>query len=469
MNSDDTNQDKQGSPHYDLLVIGAGSGGLAAAKRAASYGARVAIVENDRVGGTCVIRGCVPKKLLVYASQLGHLRELAEIYGWPAAPTDISWPTLFEGMHGLVNRLEKVHEQHLATAGVTLLRGTARFRGPHEIDIDGRSVRASRMVVATGAKPVVPDIPGAELCMVSNDLFNLDHCPKSAILVGGGYIAVEFAGVLQNLGCQTTLVVRSRVLRDFDDDVGDAVAEAMRQQGIHVVMPAEVKAVQRAADDSGMEMTISRRNDGNERTAILRAETITLFAIGRAANTHGLGLEDIGVDVRPNGEVPVDANHDTNIPHIHAVGDVTGCAALTPVAIKAGRTLADRLFGGSDAVMSYDNIPTAVFFDPPVSVVGMTERAAIEQHGADNIQVFRAQFTPLKYSAAPPEKKRKTLMKLVVHKSTDRVLGCHMMGDDAPEIIQGFAVAIHAGATKAMFDSTVAIHPTQAEEFVLMA
>ena len=447
---------------FDLVVLGAGSGGLATAKRAAAHGATVAIIEHGRVGGTCVIRGCIPKKLMVYASHLGAMRHLAVDYGWSEAPDAFSWKTLCDARDQTVARLEASHVQQLDKAKVRVIRGQARFIDAHTVRIGDEDVVGRHVVIATGATPTMPAVPGGQDCLISDDLFGLAEMPHSALLVGGSYIAVEFAAILQGLGCQTTLVARGPVLRHFDHDIQRALVASMRQHGMDVHEETQIEQVTRATGK-----TWSVRLHGESGSQTVTAQACVLFAIGRVPHTADLGLSAIGVKTDADGAVLVDALHATSVPNIYAVGDVINRVNLTPVAIKAARSVADRLFGPGAAAFSYDNVATAVFSDPPVSAVGLTEAQARVAHG-DAIKVYTARFGALLYSFSPAQRRETTLMKLIVHGPSDRVLGFHMFGPDAPEIIQGFAVAVQAGLTKAQLDATVAIHPSQAEEFVLM-
>lgn len=445
-------------PSLDLLVIGAGSGGLAAAKRAASYGARVAIVENSRVGGTCVIRGCIPKKLMVYAAQLGASRRLAQAYGWRDTLGELSWPDLVAFRNAAVGRLEEMHERNLAKAGVTLFKGHARLLDAHRVAVGDEPLQADKILIATGSSPILPPIPGADAAISSDGFWDLPERPRSATIIGGGYIAVEFASILQGLGCSTTLLVRSRILREFDASIGEHLGAALRRHGVTVHEGAAIAHIE--GDTVAF-------HDAEGQPREVTSHACVLFAAGRAPNTEGLGLKEAGVALDPGGAIEVDAEHRTSTPHIFAVGDVIGRAQLTPVAIRAGRSVADREFGPSPTPMSYDDIPTAIFSCPPVGTVGLSEAQARERHGED-LNVYQATFNPMLYSPCAPEDKVPTFMKLLVQRSTDRVLGFHMVGDDAPEIIQGFAAALKAGVTKAQLDSTTAMHPTAAEEFVLM-
>jgi glutathione reductase (NADPH) len=445
---------------YDLVVIGAGSGGLATAKRAAAYGARVAICEKDRVGGTCVIRGCIPKKLMVYAADLGESVHDAEGYGWQHAAGALDWGRLVERRDEAVKALERTHEGHLSRAGVDLLRGTARVAGPDEVDVDGRRVTTRYILLAPGSTPVIPPIGGIEHAITSDGVFELSTRPSHVAIAGSGYIAIEFASILRGLGSRVTLILRRELpLREFDEDLRRECLAALRAKGIEVRTRTTIERIEAHRRRLSLHL---RAETG---TPILETDTV-LFAIGRAPSTAKLGLETVGIAVGGEGEVLVDEHGATSVPSIFAVGDVAAKKPLTPVAIQAGRTIADRLFGGKDLVMSYADIPTAVFCDPPIATVGATESEARASLGEDGVTIYKASFTPLYHTLTT--RKTKTLVKLVVDKGTDRVLGCHMVGRDAPEIIQGFAVAVKAGATKAVFDATVGIHPSAAEEFVTL-
>jgi glutathione reductase (NADPH) len=447
---------------YDLFVLGAGSGGLATSKRAASYGARVAIAEADRVGGTCVIRGCIPKKLMVYAAEYGHAHGDAAGYGWSGETGSLDWSTLVTKRNDTVAGLERAHEGHLEKAGVELVRGHARIVGPNEVEVDGRCITAKYILIATGGHPVLPPVEGVEQAITSDGFFELDKLPEQVLIVGGGYIAVEFASIMAGLGSKVTLAIRrDRPLRGFDEDLRTELLLALRAVGIDVRVDTTVKSLER---DGASVLASLESPAGKEQ---LRVDQAAVYAVGRNPNVEGLGLETVGIELGPKKEIPVDANDCTAVESIYAIGDVTERASLTPVAVQAGRALADRLFGNKDSSMSYEDIPTAVFTEPPIATVGLTTEEAIERHGEDGVTVHRAGFTPLGHMLT--DRKVRTFIKLIVHKETDRVLGCHMIGHDAPEIIQGLGVAIKAGATKADFDATVGIHPSTAEEFVTFA
>ncbi|HYB99991.1 MAG TPA: glutathione-disulfide reductase [Candidatus Limnocylindrales bacterium] len=446
---------------YDLVVLGAGSGGLAGAKRAASYGARVAIVEQDRFGGTCVIRGCVPKKLMVYAAEFAHAFEDARGYGWDIAAPSLDWPRLVRARNAAVASLEATHERLLSEAGVEMLRGHARVTGPHTVDVEGRTLESRYILVATGSRPWVPELEGAENTLTSDGFFELERRPDEVVLVGGGYIACEFAGILRSLGAAVHMVLRGELpLRGFDEDLRRELDGAMRAAGIIIHTRSRVTAIRRGGD------RVSVHVEGSTGPGDLRADCCLLYATGRVANTDGLGLEDVGVELHANGAVVCGEDGVTAVGSILAVGDVTGRAPLTPVAIQAARAIADRIFGGKNTVMSYENIPTAVFTDPPIGTVGMTELEARSVHGEDGVRVYRARFRPLLHNLSG--RASYTLVKLVVTAGEEKVLGCHVIGRDAPEIIQGFAVAVKMGATKADFDATVGIHPSTAEELVTL-
>ncbi len=446
---------------YDLLVLGAGSGGLATAKRAASYGAKVAIIESGRVGGTCVIRGCIPKKLMVYAAKLGHALEDAAGYGWEVSPAAFDWPSLVRDRDRAVANLERTHERLLGEAGVELVRGTSRLNGSQEVDVDGRRLVGRYILVATGAEPVFPDVEGIEEAISSDGFFELSERPDHVVIVGSGYIGCEFAGIISALGCKVSLLLRRELpLTGFDIDVRRELLAAMIDSGIDVHTETAVKKIARKKG----RLVLDLRGPGGDE--ILEGGQTLIYSTGRKPNTAGLDLPAVGVELGRAGAVVCDEDGNTAVPSILAVGDATGRAMLTPVAIQAGRAIADRVFGGKAATMSYENIPSAVFTEPPIGTVGLTEEAAIERYGSDGIKVYKSAFTPLIHMLT--ERRLRTLVKLVVKADDEKVLGCHMIGHDAPEIIQGFAVAVKMGATKADFDATVGIHPSAAEELVTL-
>ncbi len=447
---------------YDLVVIGAGSGGLATAKRAASYGARTAIVEHDRVGGTCVIRGCIPKKLMVYAAELGHASEDAAGYGWSARNSGFDWERMVRDRDAAIEHLERTHERLLREAGVELLSGRGVVADPHCVQIGERRLSTASILIASGASPVFPEVEGIEYAISSDGFFELEQQPGAVAVVGGGYIAVEFAGMLAALGSRVSIIFRRELpLAGFDEDLRRELYSALEAGGVEVLSSTVVKRIE--SGNSGCRLSIEGPGGSRE----LAIDKALVYATGRRPNSGGLGLAENAVDLGPKGEVLCDENGRTSVESILAVGDVTGRAALTPVAIQAGRAIADRVFGGKHTTMSYENIPTAVFSHPPIGTVGLSESAARERFGEDGVKVYKSRFTPLYHTLT--ERKVPTLVKLVVSSdAAERVLGCHIIGRDAAEIIQGFAVAVKMGATKADFDATVGIHPSTAEEFVTM-
>lgn len=440
---------------YDLFVIGAGSGGVRAARMAGQAGARVAVAEERYLGGTCVNVGCIPKKLLVYASHYGHDFEDARAYGWEAAAGRFSWPVLIANKDKEITRLNGVYERLLGNAGVELIEGRATLAGPHEIRVDERTITAESILVATGSWPFVPDIPGREHAITSNEAFYLEDLPARTVVVGGGYIAVEFAGILHGLGSETTLVYRGpRFLRGFDDDVREFLAREMEKQGVDLRFNCNVARIEKEGGDLRVVL-----EDGRE----LRADCV-LYATGRIPNTKRLGLEAAGVDLDRRGAIRVDDEFRTSVPSIYALGDVIDRVQLTPVAIAEAMVLIDNLYRGASRTMDYENIPTAVFCQPPIGTVGLTEAAARDREGP--VDVYVSDFRALRHTLTGRDER--TFMKLIVSRKTDRVMGLHMVGADAGEIAQGFGVALKAGATKADFDATIGIHPTAAEEFVTM-
>ena len=442
----------------DLFVIGAGSGGVRAARVAARLGARVAIAENHRLGGTCVIRGCVPKKLMVLAAHFGEDFEDAAGFGWDAARPGFSWQRLVEARNHEVERLSGIYGRLLADAGVETVSGTARITAPGSVEVGKRRFRCRHILIATGGWPFVPEIPGAEHAATSNEVFELGTPPSRVLVVGGGYIAVEFAGIFRGLGAEVCLSYRGdQILRGFDGDVRTHLYEEMRRKSIDIALGSAVSAIRRM-DDGRLQV------EGDNLAAAEYPFDLVLYATGRVPNTAGLGLETVGVETDAQGGIVVDAWGATSVNGIHAVGDVTNRIALTPVAIREGQALAMTLFGDAKASADHDCVPSAVFSQPPVATVGLGEEEALARH--EEIAVYTARFRPMKHTLSGREER--TLMKLVVDPVSDRVLGAHMVGPDAPEIIQGIAIAVKMGATKADFDATVGIHPTAAEEFVTM-
>jgi glutathione reductase (NADPH) len=447
----------------DLIVLGAGSGGLAAAKRAASHGARVAIVEGDRVGGTCVIRGCVPKKLLVYGSAYSHLLADAASYGWDPGDVRLDASRLLVNVRAEVDRLNTLHIGLLEKAGVELVRGWGRFAGPDEVLVtaaDGseRSLRAARILIAVGGRPHRPDIPGADLGWLSDDMFLLETLPDAVVVVGAGFIACEFACILSGLGVQVTQLVRGdHLLRGFDREASEAVRAGMEAEGIEIRFAHSPAAI--TGQCAPGELTVSTQSGEQIPCGGL------LLATGRRPFLRGLNLEAAGVAVEGH-RIPVDADQCTNVPHIFAVGDVTDRINLTPVAVDEGRAFADTVYGNRPRRVDHNLVASAVFSQPELASVGLSEEQAIERCGAEGIRVHRARFRPM--SQALPAHDPKVLLKLIVEQASDRVLGAHMVGEHAAEIIQMAAVALGMGATKADFDRTMALHPTVAEEFVTM-
>ena len=447
------------SPEVDLFVIGAGSGGVRAARVAAGHGARVAIAEEYRVGGTCVIRGCVPKKLMVYASRFRDEFEDAAAFGWTIAEPRFDWGTLRANRDAEVARLERIYGTLLDGSKVETFHERAVIDGPGTVRLvrSGRTIRARNILIAVGAYPTLePPIPGGELAITSNEVFELDRLPPRILVVGGGYIAVEFAGVFAGLGSRTTLLHRGeKLLRGFDEDVRDALGEAYAERGIDLALGATLHRLDRTSGEIAATLSDGR---------VLEVDTV-LVATGRRPNTRGLGLETVGIVPDPIGAIAVDAYSQTTAAGIYAVGDVTNRANLTPVAIREGHAFADTAFGGKPTAVDHTLIPTAVFSTPEIGTVGHGEEAARRLFGED-VTIFKASFRPMK--ATVSGRQERTLMKIVVHTSTDRVLGVHVVGHDAGEMIQLAGVALTMGATKADFDRTVAVHPTAAEELVTL-
>ena len=440
---------------YDFFVIGAGSGGVRAARMAASYGAKVAVAEERYFGGTCVNVGCIPKKLLVYAAHFADDFEDAAGYGWTVSPDAFDWNKLIANKDKEITRLNGVYKRLLDGSKVDIFEARAAVTGPNEVEVAGKRVTAKHILVAVGGWPVVPEIPGADLAITSNEAFYLEEFPKRVLIVGGGYIAVEFAGIFQGLGSHVTQLYRGPLfLRGFDIDVRKTLAEEMRKKGTDLRFDADVARL-----DKGANGIVATLKDGTK----IEADQV-LFATGRAPNTTSLGLDELGIKRAWNGAIEVNEYFQTAVPSIHAIGDVIHRWELTPVAIAEAMVLTGNLFNGQNRIMDYEDIPTAVFSLPPCGVVGMTEDQGRERCG--EVAIYRSTFTPLKNQLSG--RQEKTMMKLVVEKSTDRVVGCHMVGPDAGEILQGLAVALKCGATKAQFDATIGIHPTAAEEFVTM-
>ncbi|WP_158045405.1 glutathione-disulfide reductase [Skermanella pratensis] len=440
---------------YDLFTIGAGSGGVAASRRAASHGARVAICEGSKVGGTCVIRGCVPKKLLMYGGQFRDAFEDAVGYGWDATVPDFDWPKLLAAKDREIDRLNHIYIGMLEKAGVTLIEGFGRLVDRHTVEVAGRRYTARTILIATGGHPVGPNLPGFEHAISSNEALDLKRLPSGMVIIGGGYIAVEFACIFNALGVDITMMIRSGdLLNGFDDDIRQALAVEMRKRGITIRTGVRLDRLEKL-DDGYCVVT----RDGE------RFETELVFAAtGRVPNTRNLGLEEVGVEQDDRGGVKVDSWSRTNIDNIYSVGDVTNRVALTPVAIAEGRAFVETMYNDNPMEVDYSNIPTAVFSSPPIGTVGLSEAQARQICG--EIDIYKSGFRPMKNTLSGRDER--TLMKLVVDRRSDRVMGAHMLGPDAPEIVQGLAIAMNCGATKRQFDRTIGLHPSAAEEFVTL-
>jgi glutathione reductase (NADPH) len=445
------------SRHFDLLCIGGGSGGVATANRAGSYGAKVGLIESGRLGGTCVNVGCVPKKIMWTAAQFAHGFEDAVGYGFSVPSHELDWAKLRMARDGYVRELNAAYERYLGRNKVEIVRGRAAFTGPKSVQVDGQTLSADHVVIATGGHPVVPAIPGADLGITSDEYFELDAQPKRFAVVGGGYIAVEVGGLMRALGSEVSLFVRrDHVLHGFDTMLRDALMDQMRADGITLVTCFTPTTVERDSHGLWLRSGIDRHGPFD----------CVLWAIGRKPNTGALNLATAGVQVAPDGVIPVDAWQQTSVAGVYAIGDLIGHHQLTPVAIAAGRRLADRLFGGQTGrKLDYENIPTVIFSHPPIGTVGMTEDEAMARFG-DAVKVYETRFTPMLHALSG--RTQSMHMKLVVTGAEEKVLGCHAIGPGADELMQGFAVAVRMGATKRNFDDTVAIHPTVAEEMVTM-
>ncbi len=442
---------------YDLFIIGAGSGGVRAGRMSAGFGARVGMCEDMRVGGTCVMRGCVPKKLLVYGAHFHEEIEDARAYGWTVgagAPT-IDWPHLIAKKDAELQRLEGVYHNILSNAGVELINGRGKLIDAHTVDVEGKTVTAEKILIATGGWPSMPDVPGIEHVITSNEALDLKELPGRMVIVGGGYIAVEFAGVFNGAGVEVTEIIRApNILRGFDEDVRNHLRTEMEKKGITIRSETVIDSIEKTAN--GYTLTVN----GGE----VLETNLVMYATGRTPKTDNLGLEDVGIEIDRDRAIVVDDHYQTSVDNIYALGDVTNRVNLTPVALAEGMALANALFNNTPINMDYDFIPSAVFSHPPIGSVGLTEEQAQKQMGP--IDVYVSTFKPMKHTLSG--RNEKGLMKLIVEQKTNRVVGLHMVGPDTPEIAQGFAVAMKAGATKAHFDSTVGIHPTAAEELVTM-
>jgi glutathione reductase (NADPH) len=442
---------------FDLITIGGGSGGVRASRIAAGHGARVAVVEEDRLGGTCVLRGCVPKKLLVFGSSIAADIEDAAGFGWTIEGAHHDWSRLIKAKRKELDRLAGIYQGLMDQAGVTVLSGKGRLAGPHEVEVDGNIWTAERILIAVGGWPYVPDIPGLrDHAITSNEALDLDARPDEIVIFGSGYIAVEFAGIFAGFGSKTHLVFRAdKALRGFDEDMRDGLMAAMAQRGVHIHAGASIASVDEASGKKQVTL---------DNGTCLNVDAV-MAATGRMPNTAQLGLEALKVACAKNGAILVDADGQSSLPSLYAIGDVTDRVNLTPVAIAEGHIFADKFYGNmTRRPISYDHIASAVFSQPPLASIGLTEAAAKAK--GHSFSVYQSGFRAMKNTISG--RQEKTVMKLIVDNADDRILGAHMLGPDAPEIIQGIAIAIVAGATKADFDATIGIHPTAAEEFVTM-
>jgi glutathione reductase (NADPH) len=444
--------------HYDLISIGGGSGGLAVAETAASFGKKTAVIEAGNMGGTCVNNGCVPKKVMWYAANLAHAVDAAAAFGINATRGRTDWAKLVAGRESYISNITRYWDGYVVDQGIERIQGHARFTGPNSVEVAGVSYTADHIVIATGGQPIVPPVKGAELGITSDGFFELREQPQRVAVIGGGYIGVELSGVLRALGSEVSIIaLESRLLERFDPMISAVLEQEMRKQGVAVRTGFQVDALAKCNDGIAVHSV--------DKQVICGFDTV-IWAVGRRPNTRSLNLESAGVDILPNGIIPVDAYENTSVNGIYAIGDVTGKVALTPVAIAAGRKLAARLFSGATASrVDYDNIPSVVFAHPPIGTVGLTESEARQRH-AGGVTVYKSVFTPMRHALSGHGST--TAMKLVCAGSEERVVGIHIIGDNADEMLQGFAVAVKMGATKADFDNTIAIHPSSAEELVTM-
>ena len=439
---------------FDLITLGAGSGGVRATRLAGGYGAKTAIIEESRVGGTCVMRGCVPKKLLVFGAHFADDFEDARGYGWTPGEPDFDWPTLIANKNAELERLEGVYHRILRDNGVRLIEGSGVLADAHTIEVGGKTFTAEKILVACGGWPTKPDIPGVEHVITSNEALDLPELPERMVIVGGGYIAVEFAGIFNALGVEVTEIIRAgNILRGFDEDVRDCLAAELEKKGVTIRRETVVQSIEKNGGGYSL-----RLGDGD----VIETDLV-MYATGRAPNTRGIGLEEAGVELARNGAIVVDDGLKSSADNIYAVGDCIDRVKLTPVAIAEGRAFAETHFNGNPIPLDYNAIPSAVFSQPPIGTVGLAEEKARERGPID---VYVSHFRPMKYTLSGRDEM--TMMKIIVERNTDRVLGCHMVDLDAPEIIQGIGIALKCGATKAQFDATIGIHPTAEEEFVTM-
>ena len=443
--------------HYDLIAIGGGSGGLAVAKQAAAYGKKVAIIEASRLGGTCVNNGCVPKKVMWYAADIAHAVDDAAAFGIPAQRGQTDWSKLVAAREQYIGNINRYWNKYVGDSGIDRIDGYASFVNADTVSVNGQYYTADHIVIATGGQPIVPPLPGAELGITSDGFFRLQHQPQRVAVIGGGYIAIELSGVLAALGSQVSVVaLEDRLMERFDPMISDVVEQEMLRQGVQVHTGFKASGLSQTAEG-----IVVRSND----KTIAAFDTV-IWAVGRRPNTAGLALDAAGVNMLPNGIVPVDECENTNVSGIYAIGDITGKVPLTPVAIAAGRKLADRLFGNKPiSKVEYDNIPSVVFAHPPIGTVGITEAEARQQYG-NNVRVYQTEFTPMRHALS--EHRQVTAMKLVCAGEEEKIVGIHMIGEGVDEMLQGFAVAVKMGARKADFDNTIAIHPGSAEELVTM-
>ncbi len=444
--------------YYDLIAIGGGSGGLAVAEKAALFGKKVAVIEASRMGGTCVNSGCVPKKVMWYAAHLAHAVDDANAFGIPALRGKTDWTQLVNARERYIQNINSYWNNYVDDSGIDRIHGYARLIGTNTIEVNGQHYHADHIVIATGGQPIVPPVPGAEYGITSDGFFALQEQPSRIAVIGGGYIGVELSGVLNALDSNVTIIaLEDRLMERFDPMISSVLEKEMRQQGIQVRTGFQVTALTKSAEG----LVVHSADDQH-----IAAFDAVIWAVGRRPNTANLGLEMAGVKVLPNGIIPVDDYENTNVQGIYAIGDVTGKVPLTPVAIAAGRKLAERLFNGKpDSKVDYDNVPSVVFAHPPIATVGITEDEARQRHG-NKVTVYKSEFTPMRHALSADG--ITTAMKLVCAGEDEKVVGIHMIGDYVDEMLQGFAVAVKMGATKADFDNTIAIHPSSAEELVTM-
>lgn len=443
---------------YDLITIGAGSGGVRASRRASAIGKKVAIIENMRVGGTCVMRGCVPKKLLVIAGHFANDFEDAVGYGWAATKPDFNWTNLITAKSKELDRLEGIYHKILEDAGVDEITGTGRLKDAHTVEVNGKSYTTQNILISTGGWPHLPDVPGIEYAITSNEALNLESLPNRIAIVGGGYIAVEFAGIFNALGSQVIEIIRApQILRGFDEDVRGALAREMEKEGITIFQNCQVTSIEKTT--RGLLLHHSKGDP-------IEVDQV-LYATGRKPKSEDLGLEEVGIELNKKGAITVNEFSKTSVNNIYAIGDVTDRMNLTPVALAEGEAFVRTLFEKVPTPINYHNIPSAVFSQPPIGSVGLTEEEAkLKASSSKAIDVYESSFKPMKSTLSGRDEK--TMMKIIVDANNDMVLGCHMVGQDAPEIIQGVAIALKCSVTKAEFDSTIGIHPTSAEELVTM-